>query len=64
MPPVTAVDGVTVSKATWSCSSMTGAKKANKDKMMVVKHKRGARYKVTALERPAIMIVEDIYCKD
>ena len=41
--------------ATRSCSRRAGARNANNESTMAVKERIGARYKVTALDRPAII---------
>jgi hypothetical protein len=53
---IKAVDGVTVSRATRSCSITAGDRNENTERMIAVSARIGARYRVTALERPAIMI--------
>lgn len=50
-------DGVTVNSATLSWSKRLGAKKAKKERIREVKASSGVRYKTTALDRPAIMIL-------
>lgn len=50
---------MTVRSATWSCRSNEGARNAKSDKRTAVNPSTGARYRVTALERPAIMIVDE-----
>lgn len=50
------VEGVTVSKARRSCSNTTGARNVKSDKSTAVNASRGARCKVAALERPAIIV--------
>lgn len=50
------VDGVTVRRATWSCSITVGDRNANTERTIAVSARRGARYRVTAFESPAIMI--------
>lgn len=56
-----------MSNAIRSWRRTAGARNAKRERMMAVRHRRGARYKVTALERPAIMMkmnVEIEYRKD
>lgn len=50
------VEGDTTSKATRSCRSIVGARYANRMRNRDVNANMGARYSVTALETPAIMM--------
>lgn len=50
------VDGATVSNATFVSSITTGDRKVNKMSRRLVNERRGARYWLIALERPAIIV--------
>jgi len=50
------LQGVTVRRATLSWSNKVGAKKANKESIVAVSARTGARYKLMAFERPAIIV--------
>jgi len=56
LAPSTPPDGVTVRRETWSCSITTGERNAKTESRIAVSARRGARYNVTAFERPAIMV--------
>lgn len=60
--PSAPVDGVIISNATRSRRIRTGAKYAKRDSRIAVNMRTGDRYKVTAFDRPAI-ILPNVRCE-